>query len=143
MVALDPPAQDALRCVQGGGFTHLAWGEAELTFAYAIHEWEYALRDPLRAFYSRLRHAGAPRGSAAESLLRGDGREPRTPALAGRLVRVLHELALVTVDRTDLVLGVVAGAPRTALDQSLAFRAYERRNREGFAWLRSAAAKAA
>jgi hypothetical protein len=131
VVALDPPVlegqQLALRAA-APEWTHLAWGPDELDLARRIHEWNFALRAPLRAMYQALR-AGGP----CEAALRGDGREPRSPALAGRLVRVLTELALVEGDPLDL--RVTPAPQRTELERSAAFRAYEERLQEGLGWL--------
>jgi single-stranded-DNA-specific exonuclease len=131
VVALDPPVlegqQLALRAA-APEWTHLAWGPDELDLARRIHEWNFALRAPLRAMYQALR-AGGP----CEAALRGDGREPRSPALAGRLVRVLTELALVEGDPLDL--RVTPAPQRTELERSAAFRAYEQRLQEGLGWL--------
>ena len=57
VVAIDPPAHPALDHVSGAGWTHLAWGEPELRFAARIHQWDFALRDPLAAVYRALRAA--------------------------------------------------------------------------------------
>ena len=144
LVALDPPAhahhEDLLRC--GRGFTHLAWGQAELRFAQQVHELEYGLRDSLVALYRDARDAGGAEGESLEQMLRGDGSHPRSPALAGRLLRVLAELELVLVHRDRQVLEVPA-AQRTALDRSAAFRAYEERYEDGVRFLTTATARAA
>jgi single-stranded-DNA-specific exonuclease len=144
LVALDPPAhahhQQMLDC--GRGFTHLAWGEAELRFAQQVHELEYGLRDSLVALYRDARDAGKAQGEALEELLRGHGRHPRSPALSGRLLRVLVELGLVLVDRDTASLEVPA-AQRTALERSEAFRAYKTRHEDGIRFLTTATARAA
>ena len=95
------------------GWTHLAWGEPELRFAPRIHQWDFALRDPLAAVYRALRAARQAGGEACEALLRGEGPQPRSAALAGRLVRVLSELDLVDLDREGPALRV-AEAPERA-----------------------------
>ena len=139
VVALDPPAHahlhDLLEHLPGRGWAHLAWGEAELGFARRIHEWDYALRAPLVAVYRALREAGGATGEACEAMLAGDGAQPRSAALAGRLVRVLAELGLVALDRNGPALTVAEPAERTALDQSAAFRAYDRRLQDGLTYL--------
>ena len=139
VVALDPPAhahqRTLLERVPGAGWTHLAWGAPELGFARRIHEWEYALRDPLATVYRALRAAGAATGEACEAALRGDGPQPRSAAIAGRLVRVLAELGLVVFDRAELALRLVETPERTALERSAAFRAYETRLEDGRTYL--------
>jgi hypothetical protein len=103
-----------------------------------IHEWDFALRDPLTALYRALRGPGTARGEACESMLRGEGPQPRSAALAGRLVRVLLELGLVDLDeREGLGLTVAESPQRTALERSAAFRAYERRLEDGRRYLTS------
>ena len=71
------------------------------------------------------------------ALLGGEGREPRSAALAGRLVRVLAELALVGFDRGGPALTLVEGAGRTPLERSAAYRAYQRRLEDGRRYLTS------
>ena len=144
VVALDPPAHahhdELLRC--GAGFTHLAWGQAELRFAQQVHELEYGLRASLAALYRDARAAGGAEGEALEEMLRGSGPHPRSPALAGRLLRVLAELELVLVQRGRPALDVPP-AERTALERSPAFRAYEARYEDGIRFLTTATARAA
>jgi len=143
VVALDPPAHGELGGVAGEGWTHLAWGEPELRFAHAIHEWEYALRDPLGTVYRALRATGSSRGAACEAVLRGNDLQPRTPALGGRLVRVLAELGLVAVDRDGLALQVASTPAPTDLERSAAFVTYRRRLQDGRTWLATSTPKAA
>jgi single-stranded-DNA-specific exonuclease len=143
VVAVDPPAQPALVHASGPGFTHLTWGEPELRFAQRIHEWNFALRDPLTALYRALRKAGEVRGEACETLLRGEGPQPRSSALAGRLVRVLTELDLAVLDREGRALRTVEAPARTALERSPAFRAYHRRYEDGLRYLTSDGIRAA
>jgi single-stranded-DNA-specific exonuclease len=132
VVALDPPssaaADQSIRA--GSGFTHLAWGEAELRFALQIYELEYGLRASLAALYRDLKRHGRAAGEELEQLLRGDGRHGRPARLAGRLTRVLAELELVSLDRDLPALEVASDAP-TALDRSPAYRAYARRYEDG------------
>jgi single-stranded-DNA-specific exonuclease len=144
LVAIDPPAHaHLLQALERPSWVHLAWGEVELAFAARIHQWDYALRDPLTALYRHLRRAGEARGEACEAALRGDGPQPRTPALAGRLVRVLTELGLAVLDREGPALTVVEPPARTALERSAAFRAYHRRLEDGLSYLTSHSTRAA
>jgi single-stranded-DNA-specific exonuclease len=136
VVALDPPAAAQLPRADGAGHLHLAWGGPELAFARRVHEWNYRLRAPLAEVYRGLRAAGTLSGPALEALLRGDGPQPRSAALAGRLVRVLSELGLARVDRTAGLALTVASAPaRTELERSPAFRAYHVQCEDGLRWL--------
>ena len=137
VVAVDPPPRPLLGHPAGEGWTHLAWGTPELDFAVRIHEWDFTLRDPLTAVYRALRAARVARGEAGETLLRGDGPQPRSAALAGRLVRVLTELGLVDLDRGGPALEVVERPQRTALERSAAFMAYQRRLEDGRQYLTS------
>lgn len=139
VVMLDPPP-GPIR--PHGAMTHLAWGQPELRFAEQIHEREYALRAQLTATYRGLRAAGGAAGEELEALLRGDPRMPRTAALAGRLLRVLAELSLVSLDPERRTLSVPA-AERTALERSEAYRAYERRYEDGRRFLTEVTARAA
>jgi len=147
VVALDPPAHpallDQLEHLAGPGFAHLAWGEPELRFADAMHAWEYTLREPLEAVYRTLRQAGGRQGAGCEAVLRGAGREPHTPAMAGRLVRVLTELDLAVLDRSALGLELAGAPTRTSLERSEAFIAYRRRLEDGRRWLTTSTARAA
>jgi single-stranded-DNA-specific exonuclease len=139
LVALDPPSGGAPRKLlsAGEGFTHLAWGEPELRFAEQMHELEYGLRASLVAFYRALRHREQAAGEELERLLRGDGPHGRSARLAGRLVRVLAELELVSLDR-DLPALAIAGRAPTALERSPSFRVYAQRYEDGRRYLSSA-----
>jgi single-stranded-DNA-specific exonuclease len=137
VVVIDPPACNGVEHLPGTGWTHLAWGPAELGFAQRIHEWDYALRAPLTDLYRAIRAAGAMDGEACEAALRGDGPQPRSAALAGRLVRVLSELCLVELEREGPALSVVAPPVRTSLERSPAFRAYQQRLEDGLRFLSS------
>jgi single-stranded-DNA-specific exonuclease len=137
VVALDPPAGPLLDHPSGEGWTHLAWGEPELGFATRIHHWDFALRDPLTTTYRALRAAGGGGGEACEAALLGEGPQPRSAALAGRLVRVLAELDLVVLDREGPALTVAERPERTALERSAAYRAYQRRLEDGLRYLTS------
>ena len=139
LVALDPPADGtAARLLGAGpGFTHLAWGEAELRFAMQMHELEYRLRSSLVALYRGLRQRERAAGEELERLLRGDGPHGRSARLAGRLVRVLAELELVSLDR-DLPALSIAGRAPTALERSPSYRAYAQRYEDGKRFLASA-----
>src|SRR5215207_10527460 len=77
------------------------------------------------------------RGETGEALLRGDGPQPRSAALAGRLVRVLTELGLAELDRDGAALCVAESPPRTALERSAAFVAYQQRFEDGRQYLSS------
>jgi single-stranded-DNA-specific exonuclease len=134
VVLIDPPTR-ALEHLPGDGWTHLAWGAPELGFARRIHEWDYALRAPLADLYRAIRAAGSMTGEACEAALRGDGPQPRSAALAGRLVRVLSELRLMDLQREGPALTVVAPPVRTSLERSPAFRAYQRRLEDGLRFL--------
>jgi single-stranded-DNA-specific exonuclease len=132
IVALDPPAfrADAALLELGGGFTHLAWGEPELRFAQQMHELEYGLRASLVAFYRALRLRQRVAGEELERLLRGDGPHGRPARLAGRLIRVLAELELVSLDPALPALAMAEVAP-TALDRSPSYRVYAKRHEDG------------
>jgi single-stranded-DNA-specific exonuclease len=137
VVVIDPPAHDGVEHLPGSGWTHMAWGPAELGFALRIHQWDYALRAPLADLYRAIRAAGAMNGEACEAALKGDGPQPRSAALAGRLVRVLSELHLVDLQREGPALTVVAPPVRTSLELSPAFRAYQQRLEDGLRFLSS------
>ncbi len=139
LVALDPPASARARelLAGGGGFAHLAWGEPELRFAQQMHELEYGLRASLVAFYRALRLRGRVTGQELEHLLRGDGPHARPARLAARLIKVLAELELVSLDR-DLPALAIAGAAPTALERSPAYRVYAQQYEDGRRFLSSA-----
>jgi hypothetical protein len=139
IVVLDPPSMigAAERIRAGSGYTHLAWGEAELRFAQQMHELEYGLRASLVSLYRGVRLRGRVAGGELERLLRGDGPHARPPRLAGRLIRVLAELELVSLDR-DLPALTIAGAAQTALERSPSYRVYCKRYEDGRRFLSSA-----
>ncbi len=139
VVLLDPPPGPPRA---HGAMTHLAWGEPELRFAAQIHERDRDLRRQLAAAYRALRDAGEATGAQLEALLRGDPRAPRPAPLAGRLLRVLAELGLVSLDAEARTL-TVPPAERTDLERSEAFRAYYQHYEDGRRWLSGEMAKAA
>jgi single-stranded-DNA-specific exonuclease len=132
VVALDPPADQGAAAVlrAGAGFTHLAWGEAELRFAQQIHELEYGLRTSLAAVYRALRLRGTAAGEELEQVLRGDGQHGRPARVAGRLIRILAELRLVSLDRNLPALSLLSSEP-TQLERSESFRVYAKRYEDG------------
>ncbi len=134
LVVLDPPAGAVPSA--GVGFTHLAWGEPELRFAQQMHELEYGLRASLVAFYRALRERQRAAGEELERLLRGDGPHGRSARLAARLIRVLAELELVSLDR-DLPALAIAGTTVTALDSSPSYRVFAKRYEDGRRYLSS------
>jgi single-stranded-DNA-specific exonuclease len=139
IVALDPPSSGTGKAVLHGRvrFTHLAWGSPELRFAEQMHELEYGLRASLVALYRALRTRERVAGEELEHLLRGDGPHGRPPRLAARLVKVLAELELVSLDR-DLPALAIAGTAPTLLERSPAYRAYATRYEDGRRFLSSA-----
>jgi single-stranded-DNA-specific exonuclease len=139
IVALDPPAIPSASGLLdvGRGFTRLAWGEPELRFAQQMHELEYGLRAPLAVLYRSLRLRGRVTGEELEHLLRGDGPHGRPARLAARLIQVLAELGLVSLDRDLPALAIVGDDP-TELERSPAYRVYRQRYEDGRRFLSSA-----
>ena len=119
-----------------GSRTVMAWGSAELRFAEHIHEQEYGLRDPLAACYRTLRDRGGAAGSDLEAALRGDGPQQRSPELAGRLLRILTEIGLIELD-PERAAAAVTERRRVSLEDSAAYREYERRRLDGLTSLRA------
>ena len=115
----------------------MAWGEPELRFAQQMHELEYVLRASLAALYRSLRLRGKVTGGELEHLLRGDGLHGRPARLAARLIQVLAELGLVSLDR-DLPALAIAGDGPTELERSPAYRVYAQRYEDGRRFLSSA-----
>jgi single-stranded-DNA-specific exonuclease len=140
LVVLDPPAHPAedARLRQGGAgtFAHLCWGPAELRFAEQIHESEHGLRAALVPLYRALRDRGGAAGEELEALLRGDGPHTRSVAQAARLVAILTELDLVSLDRDPPAL-TVRDTERTALERSATYRATMQRYEDGLKWLKA------
>ncbi|MBS1870966.1 MAG: single-stranded-DNA-specific exonuclease RecJ [Actinobacteria bacterium] len=138
LVALDPPAhhdEDArMRAGSAERFTHLCWGAAELRFAQQIHESEHGLRAALVPLYRDLRARGTAAGEELDALLRGNGTHGRSVAQAARLVAILTELGLVSLDR-DLPGLTVVDAGRTELERSPTYRAAMQRHEDGRRWL--------
>jgi len=139
LVALDPPAGPEGQALlhRGDGYAQLAWGPSELRFAEQMHELEYGLRASLVALYRSLRERGRATGEELERLLRGEGPHGRSVQLAGRLIRVLAELGLVSLDR-DLPTLAIASTTPTALERSPSFRVYAKRYEDGKRFLSSA-----
>ncbi|HYB28591.1 MAG TPA: single-stranded-DNA-specific exonuclease RecJ [Solirubrobacteraceae bacterium] len=139
LVALDPPSSPAAATLLdvGRGYTHLAWGEPELRFAQQMHELEYGLRASLAVLYRALRDRGRVAGEELEHLLRGDGPHGRPAHLAARLIKVLAELELVSLDRDLPALAIASGA-QTELERSPAYRVYAQCYEDGRRFLSSA-----
>jgi single-stranded-DNA-specific exonuclease len=139
LVALDPPASPDQQALlhRGEGWAQLAWGAAELRFAEQINELEYGIRASLVALYRDLRDRQRAAGEELERVLRGAGPHGRSAQLAGRLVRILAELELVSLDR-DLPALAIAGAAPTALQRSPSYRVYAKRYEDGKQFLSSA-----
>jgi single-stranded-DNA-specific exonuclease len=138
IVLLDPPASEAesarARLGERGQFTHLAWGAPELRFAVHILQQEYDLRGPLADCYRALRAGDGAAGEVFEGILRGERVLPRSPEVAGRLLRVLTELDLVTLDRPGQA-AYLSSSARVALEQSPAYRFYQQRLQDGLQYL--------
>jgi single-stranded-DNA-specific exonuclease len=134
VVVLDPPA-GPLAPLPPGPVVHLAWGEPELHFSVTMHERERDLRAPLTAIYRALRDRQGAAGEELEAALR-EGDRHRSPAQAGRALRVLVELGLVHLDRARRSV-TVPEAERTSLDRSAAYRAYSARGEDGWRYLTS------
>ncbi|MGH2856312.1 MAG: single-stranded-DNA-specific exonuclease RecJ [Solirubrobacteraceae bacterium] len=139
VVVIDPPSSAAATelLLAGDGLISLAYGEPELGFAQQMHELEYGLRASLVTLYRALRARERAAGEELERLLRGDGPHGRSAPLAGRLIRVLAELELVSLDRALPGLAIAGTAP-TALERSPSYRAYSRRYEDGKRFLSSA-----
>jgi single-stranded-DNA-specific exonuclease len=129
----------------GESFLHLGWGAAEVDLATGALEQDYGLRGPLTSIYRAL--AAAPEGLADEALeqaLRGDGRHPRTPALAGRCLRVLAELELLDIESSGATVRCTISPARSDrysdngrvdLERSSVFRSYSALHREALRYL--------
>ena len=142
VVLVDPPAfvhveGFAARATPDGGYVHLAWGEAEHRFAFAMLDEQFARRDTLVALFRDLREAGEASGPDLLAALRGSGRHPRSAEGAARCLRVLFELGLAqgTTAMGTGSIGVVS-SEKTDLERSDAYRAYGARHEEGRRYLR-------
>ncbi|MGO9972994.1 MAG: single-stranded-DNA-specific exonuclease RecJ [Solirubrobacteraceae bacterium] len=139
LVVIDPPANACADEVMraGDGYAHLAWGASELRFSEQMHELEFGLRASLVALYRSVRLRQRVAGEELERLLRGEGPHGRPARLAGRLVRVLAELELVSLDRSLPELAI-AGAQQTELERSPAYREYAQQHEDGERFLHRA-----
>jgi single-stranded-DNA-specific exonuclease len=150
LVLIDPPPLAALEDVVDrsgpGGFLHLAWGPAEVELSLRLWDAQWPSRPALAALYRRLAgEAGAGQpvaGQALRAALCGSGPHQRSPEVAGRELRVLLELGVVSWERSDAepaplatrALRVVSSGG-TELERSRAFRAYRARREEGRRYL--------
>jgi hypothetical protein len=125
LVAFDPPPVPTAE-VPATGTVHLAWGPGELEFAHAVWCAELELRPALAEVFRSLRDAGGAAGDDLRGVLCGEARYPRSPAVCGRVLRILVELGLAEYE------ACAAGGPRcvvldvarTELERSPAYRAY-------------------
>jgi hypothetical protein len=141
IVLVDPPpvaelVQVAARAPASGG-VYLGWGPAETTFAQTVVDSELDLRPQLTSLYRLLRESDAhgATGESLQAILAGAARYPRPGRVAARLIRVLTQLQLATYDRASRTLQLNAEAPRTSLERSMAFTAYEQRLAQSRAYL--------
>ena len=141
IVLIDPPPvaellDSATRAPASGG-VYMGWGAPETAFARTVLEAELDLRPQLTSLYRILResNAQAASGESLEGIMRGDGRYPRAGRVAGRLIRVLTQLQLATYDRATRTLRIEPEAPKTSLERSSAFTAYEERLVQARAYL--------
>jgi hypothetical protein len=118
-------------------FLHLGWGAAELDFSRKVLEHDLALRASLVSFYRALAGAGGTlEGASLEAALAGDGAHPRSPVHAGRCLRVLGELHLVSVERSSATVRcTITSEQRVELERSSAYRAYARMCEKGLRFL--------
>jgi single-stranded-DNA-specific exonuclease len=142
---LDPPPFERLSVLlhraadveEGARFLHLGWGSAEAEFTRKVIEHDYGLRAPLAAIYRALAANPAEAADAAlESLLMGEGRHTRNPAVVGRCLRVLVELGLAELERSGATVKcTITGKGRVDLECSSAFLACTRLYQEALAFL--------
>jgi single-stranded-DNA-specific exonuclease len=115
-VALDPPPGGEGLELPDGVRLHLAWGEAELRYAFE-------LRTPCAGLFRALRADPALEPAVAAA-----------PHAAGRALRVLLDVGLVEVDE-QAAHARIASSQRTDLARSGTFQAAERRLAVGLAAL--------
>ena len=141
VVLLDPPTSEIAQIRAASDDPealvqrrYLAWGPAELRFAAHIHEREYGLRDSLAARYRTLRARGGAVGGELEAILRGETSQSPSPEHAGRLLRVLTEVGLVSLDRERAAV-TVTERRGVSLEDSAAYRDYQRIRQDGLRYL--------
>jgi single-stranded-DNA-specific exonuclease len=152
---LEPPSSPALMALvhdsapavqdREPSFLHLGWGAAEAELAARALEQDHGLRGPLASIYRALAsHPGGLEGEALERALKGEGRHPRTPTLAGRCLRVLAELGLAEIESSGATVRCTIGRARSTgypdnervdLERSGAFRLHSSLHREGSRFL--------
>jgi single-stranded-DNA-specific exonuclease len=134
VVLVDPPSSSLLQRTagSGAGYLHPAWGRAEQRFALDVLDDQLGLYGHLRALYLAFSGAAHLEGEPFQVALRGQGRHPRSPELAGRCLRVLLECGAVqgSPNLGVSVAGVVS-SDQIDLQRSGAFRAYRSRHEEG------------
>jgi hypothetical protein len=139
---LDPPGHPAtseslrLSGGAGPGFLHLGFGAAEVEFARRVLDHEHGLRPHLKEIYRALAAQWPDRAELTRTVLEGDGRHPRSAAVAGRCLRVLDELSLASFDRSSGTLRfTITNGGRADLERSQAFRACAAAAEEGHRFL--------
>lgn len=141
VVLVDPPAfghveRFATRAAPGGGYVHLAWGEAEHRFGLAMLDEHLARRATLIALFRDLREAGEVSGPALLSALKGGDKHSRSPEAAARCLRVLIELGLAQGSTAGGAGSVgVVSSEKTDLERSAAYVVYGARHQEGLQYL--------
>jgi single-stranded-DNA-specific exonuclease len=144
VVLVDPPPFPHLAALAARGpagkssFVHSVWGEQERGFALRVLDDQLGMRRPLRDVFRGLARAESAEGPELRAALVGKGEHANGPELAGRCVRVLQELDLISWDpkSTERSLRVVS-SEHTNLERSGAFRACGARLEEGKRYLAS------
>jgi single-stranded-DNA-specific exonuclease len=139
VVLVDPPPFPQLEDLvgNGDGYLHRCWAEQDLALALRVHDAEWDTRPALGEVFRALRgeDGGVAEGDRLIEILAGLGRFPRAPESAGRCVRVLEELGLITRPSGDGHQLRVVSSERTELERSAAYVAFRDRHEEGTQFL--------
>jgi single-stranded-DNA-specific exonuclease len=136
VVVVDPPhlahleerAAAACAIPATSGFLHLAWGPAEVEFASRVLADEFDLQGQVGSIAGALAGEREPPQGRLREALEGGARYSRTPEQAGRCLRVLEELGLVSLTPGGWELGVVSSEVEP--ESSPAYVKYRERHSE-------------
>lgn len=141
LVFIDPPwnhrVLDSLATAAPEAYIHLFYCSDEVQFTSKVLEHEYDLRSSLTRVYRQL-EAGKTYllDETIERLLLAGGKHLRQPAMVARCLKILEELALISVkEEAEGPIMTVLEAKGTDLDQSPTYRGLQSFYRESSQFL--------
>lgn len=131
LVFIDPPLNrhmlNAIAAAAPEAWIHLFYCGDEVQFTGKVLEHEYDLRGPLTKVYRHLEPGKKyPLDETTERLLLAGGKYLRQPILVARCLKILEELALISIeDKAERPMLTLLAAEKTELDRSATYLAMQ------------------